>query len=110
MQLTKEQCDTQIAQIQKQIPELQGQLQQLIGYRQALIEMEESKDEKEDEAVEQSTNLLACGLFQPAGGTGQAEVFWGPYDCPDKGDVAYLLSKQNENSTTFSATLSHGAL
>ena len=51
MQLTKEQCDAQIAQIQKQIPELQGQLQQLIGYRQALIEMEES-GEKATEVVE----------------------------------------------------------
>ena len=47
MQLTKEQCDTQIANIQKQIPELQGQLQQLIGYRQALIEMEESKPDSD---------------------------------------------------------------
>ena len=51
MQLTKEQCDAQIVQIQKQIPELQGQLQQLIGYRQALIEMEES-GEKATEVVE----------------------------------------------------------
>ena len=50
MQLTKEQCDTQIAQIQKQIPELQGQLQQLVGYRQALIEMEEKQ---EPEVVEE---------------------------------------------------------
>ena len=49
MQLTKDQCDTQIAQIQKQIPELQGQLQQLIGYRQALIEMEEGKEENKDD-------------------------------------------------------------
>ena len=49
MQLTKEQCDTQIAQIQKQIPELQGQLQQLMGYRQALIEMEEGKEENKDD-------------------------------------------------------------
>tara|TARA_Y100000004_G_C8813528_1_gene368805 strand:+ start:319 stop:480 length:162 start_codon:yes stop_codon:yes gene_type:complete len=49
MQLTKEQCDAQIAQIQKQIPELQSQLQQLMGYRQALIEMEESKDVDQSE-------------------------------------------------------------
>ena len=49
MQLVKEQCDAQIAQIQKQIPELQGQLQQLIGYRQALIEMEENKDADQSE-------------------------------------------------------------
>tara|TARA_B100000287_G_C19956830_1_gene512804 strand:- start:303 stop:479 length:177 start_codon:yes stop_codon:yes gene_type:complete len=49
MQLTKEQCDAQIAQIQKQIPELQGQLQQLIGYRQALIEMEEGEGENKDD-------------------------------------------------------------
>lgn len=49
MQLTKEQCDAQIANIQKQIPELQGQLQQLIGYRQALIEMEESGTDEEGE-------------------------------------------------------------
>ena len=110
MQLTKDQCDAQIAQIQKQIPELQGQLQQLIGYRQALVEMEEGKNEKEDEAVEQFTNLLACGLLQPAGGTGQAKVFWGPYDRPDKGDVAYLLSKQNEVSTALPTALSHGTL
>ena len=49
MQLTKEQCDAQIAQIQQKIPELQGQLQQLIGYRQALIEMEENKDADQSE-------------------------------------------------------------
>ena len=50
MQLTKEQCDAQIAQIQQQIPELQSQLQQLIGYRQALIDLEslEKEDEKDD--------------------------------------------------------------
>ena len=47
MQLTKEQCDAQIAQIQKQIPEMQSQLQQLIGYRQALVEMEESKPDSD---------------------------------------------------------------
>tara|TARA_S200002703_G_scaffold121020_1_gene106855 strand:+ start:199 stop:360 length:162 start_codon:yes stop_codon:yes gene_type:complete len=49
MQLTKEQCDAQIAQIQKQIPEIQGQLQQLIGYRQALVEMEETKNDDQSE-------------------------------------------------------------
>ena len=52
MQLTKEQCDAQIAQIQKQIPELQGQLQQLVGYRQALVEMEEQPEEEAAEVVE----------------------------------------------------------
>tara|TARA_R100000353_G_scaffold66351_1_gene51566 strand:- start:42 stop:191 length:150 start_codon:yes stop_codon:yes gene_type:complete len=49
MQLTKEQCDAQIAQMQKQIPELQVQLQQLIGYRQALIEIEENKEQESEE-------------------------------------------------------------
>ena len=49
MQLTIEQCDAQIAKIQKQIPELQGQLQQLIGYRQALIEMEDGNEENKDD-------------------------------------------------------------
>ena len=50
MQLTREHCDAQIAQIQQQIPELQSQLQQLIGYRQALIDLEslEKEDEKDD--------------------------------------------------------------
>ncbi len=48
MQLTKEQCDAQIAQIRNQIPELQGQLQQLIGYKQALIEMEEGQEKATD--------------------------------------------------------------
>ena len=49
MQLTKDQCDAQIAQIQKQIPELQGLLQQLIGYRQALVEMEEGNEGNKDD-------------------------------------------------------------
>ena len=51
MQLTAEQCDTQIAQIQQQIPELQAQLQRLFGYKQALVEMEES-NEMDNEDVE----------------------------------------------------------
>ena len=51
MQLTQEQCDTQIAQIQQQIPELQAQLQRLLGYKQALVEMEES-NEMDNEDVE----------------------------------------------------------
>ena len=51
MQLTLEQCDAQIAQIQQKIPELQSQLQQLVGYRQALTEMEESKPDSDTEDV-----------------------------------------------------------
>ena len=51
MQLTREQCDAQIAQIQKQIPELQGQLQQLVGYKQALVEMEAKQDSEEVEEI-----------------------------------------------------------
>lgn len=46
MQLTIEQCDAQIAQIQQKIPELQSQLQQLVGYKQALMEMEEQEPKK----------------------------------------------------------------
>ena len=53
MQLTIEQCDAQIAQIQNKIPELQSQLQQLVGYKQALTEMEEQEpEEKVAEVVE----------------------------------------------------------
>jgi len=54
MQLTTEQCDTQIAQIQQQIPELQAQLQQLVGYKQALVEMEgeNGKDDLEIKEAE----------------------------------------------------------
>ena len=46
MQLTQEQCDTQIAQIQQQIPELQAQMQRLLGYRQALVEMNEQEEDE----------------------------------------------------------------
>ena len=49
MQLTQEQCDTQIAQIQQQIPELQAQLQRLLGYKQALTEMQEDQQPVEEE-------------------------------------------------------------
>jgi len=54
MQLTQEQCDTQIAQIQQQIPELQAQLQRLWGYKQALVEMEgeNGKDDLEIKEAE----------------------------------------------------------
>tara|TARA_R100000808_G_scaffold8003_1_gene22904 strand:- start:22099 stop:22260 length:162 start_codon:yes stop_codon:yes gene_type:complete len=53
MQLTVEQCDQQIAQIQKQIPELQAQLQQLIGYKQALVEMEGQDEENEEVEIKE---------------------------------------------------------
>jgi hypothetical protein len=53
MQLTQEQCDTQIAQIQQQIPELQAQLQRLLGYKQALVEMSENQEEEEGVVVEE---------------------------------------------------------
>ena len=53
MQLTQEQCDAQIAQIQQQIPELQAQLQRLLGYKQALTEMSENKEEDGEEVVEE---------------------------------------------------------
>jgi len=46
MQLTTEQCDAQIAQIQQQIPELQARLQRLVGYKQALVEMSENQEEE----------------------------------------------------------------
>ena len=46
MQLTTEQCDDQIAQIQQKIPELQAQLQRLFGYKQALVEMEETEEDE----------------------------------------------------------------
>ena len=49
MQLTQEQCDTQIAQIQQQIPELQAQLQRLLGYKQALVEMEKTETDEPTE-------------------------------------------------------------
>ena len=53
MQLTQEQCDAQIAQIQQQIPELQAQLQRLVGYKQALVEMGENQEEEEGVVVEE---------------------------------------------------------
>jgi len=56
MQLTQEQCDTQIAQIQQQIPELQAQLQRLLGYKQALVEMEEENGKEEVEIKEAELN------------------------------------------------------
>jgi hypothetical protein len=53
MQLTQEQCDTQIAQIQQQIPELQARLQRLLGYKQAVTEMSEDNNEKLEEPADE---------------------------------------------------------
>ena len=47
MQLTIEECNQQIANIQQQIPELQSSLMKLVGYRQALVELEEKTKEGE---------------------------------------------------------------
>ena len=44
MQLTKEQCDAEIAKLQQLIPEMQTKLQQMLGYRQALIDLEANKN------------------------------------------------------------------
>jgi len=57
MQLTTEQCDAQITQIQQQIPELQAQLQRLLGYKQALVEIEGENGKNEVEIKEAELNL-----------------------------------------------------
>ena len=48
MQLTKEQCDAEIAKLQQLIPEMQAKLQQMLGYRQALIDIREQEKSEEN--------------------------------------------------------------
>ena len=60
MQLTIEQCDAQIAQIQNKIPELQSQLQQLVGYRQALTEMEKEGEDKNEIGDDGASRVLTA--------------------------------------------------
>tara|TARA_R100001163_G_C5062138_1_gene199132 strand:+ start:2239 stop:2382 length:144 start_codon:yes stop_codon:yes gene_type:complete len=45
MQLTQEEC-------QEKIQDLNNQIQRLIGYKQALVEMEEEKEKLENKEVE----------------------------------------------------------
>ena len=59
MQLTVEQCDQQIAEIQQQIPQLQSRLQQLVGYRQALTEIDEISESGQDPKEEPGSDDTA---------------------------------------------------
>ena len=58
MQLTMEQCDQQIAQIQQQIPELQSNLMKLIGYKQALTELNEDKEKGGEDGSKKSKTSI----------------------------------------------------
>ena len=117
MQLTQEQCDTQIAQIQQQIPELQAQLQRLLGYKQALVEMEKTEtDEPTEEDQHCGTDRAGGGggdgpdyppdiLQYPSGAAcGEIKVQRGPHDNTDTWAVVRVYTGEAEGVATVTTS------
>ena len=116
MQLTQEQCDAQIAQIQQQIPELQAQLQRLLGYKQALVEMEKTEtDEPTEEDQHCGTDRAGGGggdgpdyppdiLQYLSGATEKIKVQRGPHDNTDTGFVVRVYTGETEGVATLATS------
>ena len=122
MQLTQEQCDTQIAQIQQQIPELQAQLQRLVGYKQALVEMEKTEtDEPTEEDQHCGTDRAGGGggdgpdyppdiLQYPSGAAEKIKVQRGSYYNTDKGSMVRVHTGETEKYAVCTPTNTHSTL